>query len=83
MAIWGDSRSRVGRVERARATEAATPRPDGRATLFNIQGLRGIAALIVVMAHVSGPDNFEMRVFGSSWTSWSNLPVTVTIMFCG
>ncbi|MET1001671.1 MAG: acyltransferase [Acidimicrobiia bacterium] len=69
----------MGRVERARATEAATPRPDGKATLFNIQGLRGIAALIVVMAHVSGPDNFEMRVFGSSWTSWSNLPANTGV----
>ena len=54
-------------------------RHEGRTTLYNVQGLRGVAALIVVMAHVSGHDGFEERVFGSSWTSWSNLPANTGV----
>lgn len=66
-------------------TPAAAAGPPGsepavrRATLHNVQGLRGIAALIVVMAHVSGDHGFEERVFGSSWTSWSNLPANTGV----
>jgi peptidoglycan/LPS O-acetylase OafA/YrhL len=67
------------RVERARTVAASTPRADGRAALYNVQGLRGIAALIVVIAHVSGPGEFEDRIFGSSWTSWVHLPANTGV----
>jgi peptidoglycan/LPS O-acetylase OafA/YrhL len=57
----------------------ATTRPRGVATLRNVQGLRGVAALIVVMAHVSGSGGFEGRVFGSSWTERANLPANAGV----
>lgn len=57
----------------------AAPRARRGTTLGNIQALRGVAALIVVCAHVSGPDGFETRVFGSAWTSWSNLPANTGV----
>lgn len=79
MGLRGERRSRRGLVPRARATGPATPPADGKATVYNIQGLRGIAALIVVMAHVSGADGFEKRVFGTTWTSWSNLPANTGV----
>jgi peptidoglycan/LPS O-acetylase OafA/YrhL len=31
------------------------------------------------MAHVSGTDGFEERLFGTSWTSWSNLPANTGV----
>jgi exopolysaccharide production protein ExoZ len=47
--------------------------------LRNVQGLRGIAALIVVFAHVSGPLDIEGRYFGHSWISWTNLPANTGV----
>jgi peptidoglycan/LPS O-acetylase OafA/YrhL len=79
MRSWGKRLSRPDPVPPSGATGLATPAAGGKATLYNIQGLRGIAALIVVMAHVSGPDGFEERVFGTSWTSWSNLPANTGV----
>lgn len=78
----GKSRGRelvTNRVEGARALDASTPRAVGRAALYNVQGLRGIAALIVVIAHVSGPGEFEERVFGSRWTAWIHLPANTGV----
>jgi peptidoglycan/LPS O-acetylase OafA/YrhL len=51
----------------------------GATTLRNVQGLRAIAALMVVIAHVSGPEGFEERYFGGSWTTWANLPGTTGV----
>ncbi len=66
-----------------RAAERSTAAPGaqvrGGGTLCNVQALRGVAALIVVAAHFSGPDGFESRVFGSEWTSWSNLPANTGV----
>ena len=64
---------------KSQGREAATPRADGRATLYNVQGLRGIAALIVVVAHILGPRGFEVRVFGSRWMRWVNLPANTGV----
>ena len=49
------------------------------ATLANVQALRGVAAAVVVLAHVSGPDGTEKRIFGSEWTTWSNLPANTGV----
>ena len=70
-------RSAAGPAGRAAAPAAVAG--DRKATLFNVQGLRGIAALVVVVAHVSGPGGFEERLFGHSWISWANLPANVGV----
>ena len=54
-------------------------RPRGVATLRNVQGLRGAAALIVVLAHVSGSGEFEGRVFGANWIERANLPANTGV----
>ena len=79
MTSQGTRRARQDRMPLSGESRPAVVATDGKATLYNIQGLRGIAALIVVMAHVSGTDGFEERVFGTSWTSWSNLPANTGV----
>jgi peptidoglycan/LPS O-acetylase OafA/YrhL len=79
MAWWGERRARPDRVPSSGTAGSSTAAAVGKATLYNIQGLRGVAALIVVMAHVSGPDGFEERVFGTSWTARSNLPANTGV----
>lgn len=62
------------------AVSSRQPAPTTRAPkLRNVQALRGVAALVVVAAHFSGTDGFESRVFGSVWTSWSNLPANTGV----
>ena len=65
----------------AEQTDAARAAGTGRrtTTLANVQALRGVAALVVVLAHVSGPDGMEQRIFGSEWTSRSNLPANTGV----
>lgn len=48
-------------------------------TLVNVQALRGLAAAVVVLAHVSGPDGTERRIFHSEWSTWSNLPANTGV----
>lgn len=79
MQRWGSGRLRSDRVSPSSISGQADRSSVGTTTLRNVQGLRGVAALIVVMAHVSGNDGFEERVFGSSWTSWSNLPANTGV----
>jgi peptidoglycan/LPS O-acetylase OafA/YrhL len=47
--------------------------------LHNVQALRGVAALIVVFAHVSGPGDFEDHIFGARWVGWANLPANTGV----
>ncbi|MFF0267699.1 acyltransferase family protein [Kribbella sp. NPDC004536] len=78
----GKSRDRqlvAYRARHARVAPPTTPPADGRVALQNVQGLRGIAALIVVVAHISGPGEFEQRIFRSSWTSWLHMPANTGV----
>lgn len=79
MTTRGAGGSRKGRVLLSGEGPPAAAVAGGGATLYNIQGLRGVAALVVVMAHVSGTDGFEERTFGVSWTSWANLPANTGV----
>jgi exopolysaccharide production protein ExoZ len=80
MGLWGDRHVHPGRrVPPSGVTGPPTAPADGKARLRNIQGLRGAAGLIVVIAHVSGTNGFEQRVFGTRWTSWSNLPANTAV----
>lgn len=50
-----------------------------RKSLRNVQGLRGLAAFIVVFAHVSGVGGVEERLFGHSWLPWLELPANTGV----
>jgi hypothetical protein len=44
-----------------------------RTTVRNVQGLRAIAALMVVVAHLASPAGFEARYLGSRWIAFIRL----------
>lgn len=64
---------------RAAVPDDSVPPARGRVDLRNIQGLRGVAAFVVVFAHISGSDGIEQRLFGHSWMPWSNLPANTGV----
>ncbi|GAB7007661.1 acyltransferase [Nocardioides sp. AN3] len=77
MRPWAERRSRPARVAPIRPELA---KPTGSKTVLqNLQGLRGAAGLIVVIAHVSGTNGFEQRVFGSIWTAVLNMPANTAV----
>jgi exopolysaccharide production protein ExoZ len=62
----------------------SSPEPSSAAiapgrVIVNVQGLRGVAAFIVIFAHLSGPDGLEERVFGTSWLAWTNGPANTGV----